>query len=110
MTKINIIPGQLSLQQARSINASPVSIELDPSSGERIQKSVETVQGVIDEGRVIYGINTGFGLLANTVIPNDELEELQHSIVLSHAAGIGRSISWFIVLTPWFAHFVIHIV
>lgn len=90
MTKVNIIPGQLSLQQARLINASPVSIELDPSSSERIQKSVETVQGVIDDGRVIYGINTGFGLLANTVIPNDELEELQHSIVLSHAAGIGR--------------------
>ena len=90
MTKINILPGHLSLQQARLINENPVTIELDPSSMEQIQKSVETVQRVIEEGRVIYGINTGFGLLANTVIPNDELEELQHSIVLSHAAGIGR--------------------
>ncbi|MFE8730274.1 aromatic amino acid lyase, partial [Aeromonas hydrophila] len=37
----------------------------------------------------LYGINTGFGLLANTRIPVDQLEELQRSIVLSHAAGIG---------------------
>ncbi len=90
MTDINIIPGQISLQQARSINAGPVNLKLDPSAFPRIQKSVETVQDVIKQGRVIYGINTGFGLLANTVIPDDELEELQHSIVLSHSAGIGR--------------------
>lgn len=90
MTKINIIPGKFSLQQARLIHAGPVHLELDPSCFEKIQKSVETVQSVIEGGRVIYGINTGFGLLAKTIIPNDELEELQHSIVLSHAAGVGR--------------------
>ena len=90
MKRINIISGQLSLQQARSINAGLVRLELDPSCIEQIQKSVETVRDVIAQGRVIYGINTGFGLLASTVIPNDELEELQHSIVLSHSAGVGR--------------------
>lgn len=90
MKRINIIPGQLSLQQIRSINAGLVRLELDPSCIEQIQKSVETVRDVIAQGRVIYGINTGFGLLASTVIPNDELEELQHSIVLSHSAGVGR--------------------
>ncbi len=90
MKKIKIIPGQLSLQQARLISSGPVLLELDPSCFEGIQKSVDTVRGLIKQGRVIYGINTGFGLLAKTVIPNDELEELQHSIVLSHAAGIGK--------------------
>lgn len=90
MTKIDLIPGKLNLQQARLIHSGPVSLELDPSSIQQIEKSVKTVQDVIDHGRVIYGVNTGFGLLANTVIPDDELEELQHSIVLSHAAGIGR--------------------
>ncbi len=90
MTTINIIPGQLSLHQARSIHAGAVRLELDPSATARIRSSVETVQEVLNQGRVIYGINTGFGLLANTVIPNNELEELQHSIVVSHAAGIGR--------------------
>lgn len=90
MTTVTIIPGKLSLQQARLIHTTPVRLKLDPASIEDVHKSVATVQSVIDQGRVIYGINTGFGLLASTVIPNDELEELQHSIVLSHAAGIGR--------------------
>lgn len=90
MPEIEIIPGQVSLQQARLINENPVTLKLDPSATEGIQKSVEAVQDAIEQGRVIYGINTGFGLLANTVIPNDELEELQHSIVLSHSAGIGE--------------------
>ncbi|BHH83580.1 histidine ammonia-lyase [Desulforhopalus sp. 52FAK] len=91
METIRIVPGKLSLGQARKINSSPIRLELDPSSREKIESSVKTVQGVIDQGRVIYGINTGFGLLANKVIPNNELTELQHSIVLSHAAGTGRA-------------------
>ena len=40
-------------------------------------------------GRTVYGINTGFGLLANTRIDAAELQILQRSIVLSHAAGTG---------------------
>jgi histidine ammonia-lyase len=54
---------------------------------------VETVRSVIAEGRTVYGINTGFGLLANTRIQDEELELLQRSIVLSHAAGIGQMMS-----------------
>ena len=59
----------------------------------RIDKSVATVEGLIEDGRVIYGINTGFGLLAKTIIPHEELEHLQRSIVLSHAAGVGKLMS-----------------
>ena len=44
---------------------------------------------LIADGRAIYGVNTGFGLLARTRIPTDELEQLQRAIVLSHAAGTG---------------------
>lgn len=89
MESIEINPGQMSLQQARSISSHPVQLQLAPSCFAKIQQSVETVQSVISQGRVIYGVNTGFGLLAKTIIPNNELEELQHAIVLSHAAGVG---------------------
>ncbi|MFP3458790.1 aromatic amino acid lyase, partial [Psychrobacter sp. SIMBA_152] len=43
----------------------------------------------LEQGRVVYGINTGFGLLANTRIPPERLTDLQRRIVLSHAAGTG---------------------
>ncbi len=48
---------------------------------------------MIADERTVYGINTGFGLLANTKIAPEDLETLQKSIVLSHAAGIGEFMS-----------------
>jgi len=88
-TPLLIDPGKLTLAQLRRIAKDPIKIELLESCKEKIQASVQTVRTLINQGRVIYGINTGFGLLAKTIIPDDELEHLQRSIVLSHAAGVG---------------------
>ena len=90
MYSLNLIPGQLTLAALRQINQQPVNLSLDESATAAIANSADTVQQVIKEGRTVYGINTGFGLLANTKIAQDELELLQRSIVLSHAAGIGE--------------------
>jgi histidine ammonia-lyase len=87
---ILIKPGKLQLDQLRIIAKNHVRLSLATSAHKAIKNSVEVVQSAINGGRVIYGINTGFGLLANTIIPNNELEHLQRSIVLSHAAGIGN--------------------
>jgi len=90
MFQLTIDPGKLSLNQLRQIMAQPVQVSLAPHCMPAIEQSVKTVRDVVEQGRVIYGINTGFGLLATTLIPHDELEHLQRSIVLSHAAGIGE--------------------
>lgn len=55
----------------------------------RIAAGREVVEQVLRSGRVVYGINTGFGYLKNQVIPPEELEELQHNLILSHACGVG---------------------
>ncbi|SMC82185.1 histidine ammonia-lyase [Desulfocicer vacuolatum DSM 3385] len=89
MFQLTIEPGKLTLNQLRRVMAQPVQVSLAPQCIPNIEQSVKTVSDVVEQGRVIYGINTGFGLLANTLIPHDELEHLQRSIVLSHAAGIG---------------------
>ncbi len=88
-SSLTLSPGRLSLADIRKINQNPVQLQLAPESIAAITESQETVHQIIAQGRTIYGVNTGFGLLANTLIPNEELEHLQHSIVLSHAAGIG---------------------
>lgn len=90
MKQIEIQPGKLSLDQARTINSGAIHLSLSRECIGNIEKSVKTVQDVVEQGRVIYGINTGFGLLANTVIPPEDLEDLQHAIVLSHSAGVGN--------------------
>lgn len=87
--QIVIYPGQLTLEQLRQVHRRHVPITLDESATADIQAAQSAVMKVISEGRTVYGINTGFGLLANTKIAVDELELLQRSIVLSHAAGIG---------------------
>jgi len=94
MSKIFIIkPGQLSLKDCREIFENEVKLELDPSCFDLVNRAAQTVQQVIDDKRTVYGINTGFGLLASTSIPDDKLQLLQESLVLSHAAGIGKAIN-----------------
>jgi len=89
MNSLMIKPGKLTLKDLYQLHHEAMQITLDPASIGAINASAKTVKKVIDDDRVVYGINTGFGLLANTRIDVDELETLQRSIVLSHAAGIG---------------------
>lgn len=93
MDTLTLIPGTLTLQQLRTVFRQHVSLSLDDKAKAAIQAAEQTVLDVIKENRTVYGINTGFGLLANTRIDVDELELLQRSIVLSHAAGTGDFMS-----------------
>ncbi|MGI2200344.1 histidine ammonia-lyase [Shewanella baltica] len=85
-----LTPGSLSLAQLREISRHKLTLELAPEAITDINTSAQIVQKVLDEGRTVYGINTGFGLLANTKIAPEDLQLLQRSIVLSHAAGTGQ--------------------
>ena len=90
MLKLVLNPGSLSLSQLRQISRNPIALTLDGSAFAAIEQSTQVVEQVIIEGRTVYGINTGFGLLANTRIEPQDLHMLQKSMVLSHAAGIGK--------------------
>ena len=68
----------------------PVNITLDSGAFAAIDESVACVNAILAEGRTAYGISTGFGLLAQTRISTEDLENLQRSLVLSHAAGVGE--------------------
>ena len=62
---------------------------LHDSSLARIAASAAAVERIVAGGETVYGINTGFGLLANTRIPADRLAELQRNLILSHSCGLG---------------------
>ncbi|MBD8496016.1 histidine ammonia-lyase [Pseudomonas syringae] len=87
---LELIPGQLSLVHLRNILREPVRLALDSSADQPIEQSVACVEKILAENRTAYGINTGFGLLASTRIASEDLENLQRSLVLSHAAGVGQ--------------------
>ncbi|MCL6698686.1 histidine ammonia-lyase [Sphingomonas sp. NSE70-1] len=63
---------------------------LDEASMDRIRASAAAVERIVASGETVYGINTGFGLLANTRIPPERLAELQRNLILSHSCGLGE--------------------
>jgi len=89
MTALHLSPGRLTLDQLRSVWTNPVAVAVDRDARARIDAAADTVAGVIAEGRIVYGVNTGFGLLARTHIDATRLAELQRALVLSHSAGTG---------------------
>ena len=89
MTRLRIAPGTLTLADLRRLYRDRPALELDPASREAIADSAATVARVIASGQVVYGINTGFGKLAQKTIPTEKLEELQRALVRSHCAGVG---------------------
>jgi histidine ammonia-lyase len=86
---LHLSPGRLTLDLLRSVWTHPVAVTLDGDARARIDAAANTVAGVIAEGRIVYGVNTGFGLLARTHIDATRLAELQRALVLSHSAGTG---------------------
>lgn len=92
-TTFRLRPGQLSLQEVRHLLQSRRRIEIDPSASAAIDASAAVVQSVIDRKQTAYGVNTGFGSLAHTRIPDAQVADLQRRLVVSHAAGTGPMLS-----------------
>src|SRR4051812_18762710 len=86
-------PGELDLVALRELGKSRRKLALDPKAYPAIDRSAAVVQSILDRHEVAYGINTGFGSLAHTRIPDDQVAELQRRLVLSHAAGIGPALA-----------------
>jgi histidine ammonia-lyase len=82
---------QLDLASLRRVAGEPVSVSVSLSRTEiqRIKAGAGVVRRLVAEEQTAYGINTGFGLLAQTRIPRDQIAALQRNLVLSHAAGTG---------------------
>ena len=80
-----------------SKNPSSYTIELCEKSKARVKESRAYVESILGGSESIYGVNTGFGLLSNTKIPNKKLCELQTNLIRSHASGIGDPLNTTIV-------------
>ncbi|XP_064417862.1 histidine ammonia-lyase-like [Latimeria chalumnae] len=68
-------------------------IKLTSEAENKVRQSRELLESIVKENKVVYGITTGFGKFARTVIPKSKLKELQENLVRSHAAGVGKPLS-----------------
>lgn len=86
-------PGELGLAQIRDLLSVPHQLKLAPDASFAINQAASTVNAICEQGKTVYGINTGFGQLASTRISADKLQQLQENLIKSHAAGIGEPLS-----------------
>ena len=90
---ITIQPGELTKEQLLRVFRAPVKVELAETCRANIARSRDVVDALSESGQTIYGLNTGFGLLANQRISNSELAELQVNLIRSHSAGYGERLN-----------------
>jgi len=88
-----IQPGQLTLAQLRELHATRIALTLDPAARPGIRASAYLVHQAAEGGAAVYGVNTGFGKLANQRIAKPDLATLQLNLLRSHAVGVGEPMS-----------------
>jgi histidine ammonia-lyase len=89
---IEVHAGELTLAGLRRVYEQPAVFRLAEHDRNRIAAATALVDKIVATGDAAYGINTGFGLLAQTRIPTEQLELLQRNLLLSHAAGVGDAL------------------
>jgi histidine ammonia-lyase len=88
------INGQaLSSTQVLAVARNYMPVTLGSESVSRILAARAVIEKLADEGQTVYGVTTGFGQLSRVRIPHDQLTDLQHNLLRSHAAGVGEPLS-----------------
>lgn len=88
---LTLTPGSVTLEQLRQLWGG-ARARLSADAVARVDRAAASVDRIVAGGKTVYGINTGFGLLAQTRIPADKLADLQRNLILSHSCGLGEAL------------------
>src|SRR5258705_6867485 len=83
---------ELNVEKTIGIDTGKLKAVLNPDAVKRIRKSQDDVASIVANNKTVYGVNTGFGILANTKISEEDTAILQHKILQSHSVGVGKPI------------------
>jgi len=96
MKEILIDGNSLSVEQVVEValaKKGDITVKLTSSSQEKILTAKNYVEQVVNKGKAVYGINTGFGALSNVHIDKEDLGQLQVNLIRSHCTGVGAPFS-----------------
>src|SRR4051812_5962614 len=89
-----LIDGEtLSLDQVYEVAVARRQVALHPDAARKMSKSRSVVEAIVNDNRTVYGISTGFGKLSDVHVGHEQLAQLQHNLVRSHASGVGDAFS-----------------
>jgi histidine ammonia-lyase len=83
----------LTLEDIESVSLRGKNVEIAAAARSRMAESRTLIEQIVATGQTVYGVNTGFGKLADVRISNDHLAQLQTNLVRSHAGGVGQPLS-----------------
>ncbi len=87
--KFELLGSNLTIDDVWSIARKEFEVVLGDAAKEKILKSRAYIEGRIDKGDTMYGVNTGFGHFSNVAISSKQLIELQKNLIRSHSCGVG---------------------
>lgn len=90
---IQLTENALTLHDVKQIVFKGEHVQLAAGAKAAVARNRETVEALLKEKKIMYGINTGFGKLSTIRIDDDHLEELQINLLRSHACGVGEPFS-----------------
>ena len=83
---------KLSVGNAIAIGSGKIKGILGDGAVKKLNSSQRYVQHIVENNKTVYGVNTGFGILATTKISGEDTATLQHKILQSHSVGVGEAI------------------
>ena len=93
MTSICLTPGAVTLDDLAQVFSENMSVTLNRSCRSAVEAAALSIENAANGDIPVYGVNTGFGKLANLKIAKDETAILQRNLILSHCCGVGAPIS-----------------
>jgi histidine ammonia-lyase len=83
---------RLTIANAIALSSGQLKGVINKEAAQKIEASHEHVNQIVENNKTVYGINTGFGILANTKISEEDTATLQYKILQSHSVGVGDPI------------------
>ena len=91
MKEIIIDGSSLTVEQVAAVANSNAKVKIKTENKKKLQTSRKVIENIVSSGKVVYGINTGFGALSSERIKNADLTKLQYHFMRSHATGVGEA-------------------
>ncbi len=92
MKEIIISGKHLNLEEISDVCRHNVRVKLSKESRERIIRSRDVVDELVESGRIVYGVTTGFGKFSDKIISKDDVKLLQKNLIMTHAVGAGPNL------------------
>ncbi|SHK07245.1 Aromatic amino acid lyase, partial [Anaerobranca californiensis DSM 14826] len=90
MEKVLLDGTSLTVEEIHKVVFENVSVALSPKGREQVLNSRKFVEEIIAEGKIVYGITTGFGKFSDVFISRENTAQLQLNLIISHACGVGE--------------------